>query len=242
MLLCKSVLPRVVIGAIRVRGGAGSCVKVLAISDRVVPQIYDGEAILRGFGDVELVLSCGDLPFHYLEFIVSMLNVPLYYVLGNHCPPVGEDSWGLVSQSPLDGAVNLDNRVVRERGLILAGLQGSMRYNSRPYHQYTEAQMSCKVLKLIPSLLYHRIRYGRYLDVLVTHAPPYGIHDGPDLAHRGFRIFRWFMRCFRPRYLIHGHKHVYDAREARETRYHDTWVVNAYGFKRLEIPPFHPQE
>lgn len=211
--------------------------KVLAISDKVVPQLYDPESILRGFGDVELVLSCGDLPFSYLEFIVSMLNVPLCYVLGNHCPPVHESAPGIVRRSPPGGAVNLDNRVVRERGLILAGLQGSMRYNFRPYHQYTEVQMTYKVLKLVPSLLYHRLRYGRYLDALITHAPPYGIHDGPDLAHRGFRIFRWFMRRFRPRYLIHGHRHVYDPREATETRYHDTWVINAYGFKRLDIRP-----
>jgi len=215
----------------------GGWVRVLAISDKVVPQIYDSEAISRGFGDIELVVSCGDLPFYYLEFIVSTLNVPLYYVLGNHCPPVRGDYPGVTRQSPPGGAVNLDNRVVQERGLILAGLQGSMRYNSRPYHQYTEAQMSYKVLKLIPSLLYHRLRYGRYLDILVTHAPPRGIHDGPDLAHRGFRIFRWFMRRFRPRYLVHGHRHVYDPREATETRYYDTWVVNAYGFKRLEIEP-----
>jgi len=39
------------------------------------------------FGDVELVLSCGDLPYYYLEYIVSMLNVPLLYVHGNHDAP-----------------------------------------------------------------------------------------------------------------------------------------------------------
>ncbi len=210
--------------------------KVLAISDRVVPQIYDGEAILKNFGDVEFILSCGDLPFRYLEFVVSMLNVPLYYVLGNHCPPVRGSYPGIMLKRP-PGGVNLDNRVFRERGLILAGLEGSIRYNDRPYHQYTEGEMWYKVLRLIPALLFHRLRDGRYLDVLVTHAPPYGIHDGSDPAHRGFRVFRWFMRRFRPRYLIHGHKHVYDPREATETRYHDTWVINAYGYKVLEIEP-----
>lgn len=211
--------------------------KILAISDRKVSWIYDSEAILRGFGDVDLVLSCGDLPFYYLDFVVSMLNVPLYYVLGNHCPPVRGSYPGIVRRSPPAGAVNLDNRVVQDRGLILAGLQGSIRYNNRPYHQYTQGEMTRKLLRLIPSLLYHRLRDGRYLDVLVTHSPPRGIHDGPDPAHRGFQAFRWFMRQFRPRYLIHGHKHVYDPREATETRYHDTWVVNAYGYKVLEIEP-----
>ncbi len=34
--------------------------------------------------DVELIVSCGDLPSHYLEYIVFHVNVPLYYVMGNH--------------------------------------------------------------------------------------------------------------------------------------------------------------
>jgi hypothetical protein len=43
--------------------------------------------------------------------------------------------------------------------------------------------------------------YG--LDVLITHAPPEGIHDGSG-AHAGFRAFRWLIDRFPPRYLIHG--------------------------------------
>lgn len=210
--------------------------KVLAISDKVVKRIYD-ESVKERFGNVELVLSCGDLPFYYLEYVVTMLNVPLYYVLGNHCPPVRGDYPGVRIKSPPGGAVNLDSRVINHKGLILAGLEGSIRYNRRPYHQYTEGEMRRKVLGLIPHLLIQRLRHGRYLDVLLTHSPPLGIHDDTDHAHQGFKIFRWFMDTFRPGYLIHGHKHVYDPRETTETRYGDTWVINAYGHKVLNIEP-----
>lgn len=215
--------------------------KVLAISDKVVKQIYD-EGVTQRFGDVDLVLSCGDLPFYYIEYVVTMLNVPVYYVLGNHCPPVRGDYAGVKTKKPPGGAVNLDGRVINHDGLILAGLEGSSRYNRRPYHQYTEGQMRRKVLGLIPALLYQRLRHGRYLDVLVTHAPPLDIQDGSDHAHRGFAVFRWFMEIFQPGYLIHGHQHVYDAREQTVTRYRDTWVINAFGHQVLNVEPGHSAE
>jgi Icc-related predicted phosphoesterase len=90
---------------------------------------------------------------------------------------------------------------------------------------------------LVPALLGNRLRHGRYLDVLVTHAPPYHIHDGADLPHHGFRSFLWLMDHYQPAYLIHGHKHVYDTREETVTRRGSTTIVNSYGFRVLEIEP-----
>jgi Icc-related predicted phosphoesterase len=43
------------------------------------------------------------------------------------------------------------------------------------------------------------------------------------------------MERFRPRYLLHGHVHVYSPFEATETAYGDTHVVNVYGRHILEI-------
>jgi hypothetical protein len=43
------------------------------------------------------------------------------------------------------------------------------------------------------------------------------------------------MERFRPRYLIHGHVHVYSPREITESVYQDTTVINAYGYRTLEI-------
>jgi predicted phosphodiesterase len=59
--------------------------KVLAVSDQVVERIYS-LAANGHFQDVSLILGCGDLPYTYLEYLVSMLNAPLYYVPGNHDP------------------------------------------------------------------------------------------------------------------------------------------------------------
>jgi Icc-related predicted phosphoesterase len=110
-----------------------------------------------------------------------------------------------------------------------------MRYNNNHYFQYTDREMAWKVAGLAPWLALNRLRYGRYLDILITHAPPWGIHDRSDLCHQGFRAFRTVMERFRPRYLIHGHIHVYGPNEVTESLYQDTRVVNAYGYRILEI-------
>ncbi|MFN2164626.1 MAG: hypothetical protein ACK2U9_00010, partial [Anaerolineae bacterium] len=81
----------------------------------------------------------------------------------------------------------------------------------------------------------NRLLYGRYLDILVTHAPPQGIHDKEDPCHRGFRAFLTFMARFRPRYLIHGHVHVYQPAETVESTYRDTCVINTYGYRTFEL-------
>ena len=205
--------------------------RILTISDRVVPILYSPHILTR-LGKIDLVLSCGDLPFYYLDFVSSMLGAPCYYVFGNHAqglelglePPIRRFAGG-----------DLDGRLVYERGILIAGLEGAYRYNRNPRFQYTEREMWLKIARLIPSLLAARLRYGRYLDILITHAPPRGIHDGPDRAHTGFVSFLTFMRWFRPRYLIHGHKHVYRPDEQTRTVYQDTVVINTYGFRVLEI-------
>ncbi len=204
--------------------------KILALSDQVVDSIYSA-AVRERFGDVDLLLSCGDLPYSYLEYVVTMLNVPAFYVHGNHDMP--EDlGQGVLLKEPR-GWVNLDGRTARAGPLLLAGLEGAPRYRPDAPFQYTETEMRWKVIRMLPALLLNRLRYGRYLDILVTHAPPLGIHNDVDLPHRGFAVFRWLMERFRPRYLLHGHKHVYKPQTTR-TRYRETTVVNVYPFAVLE--------
>ena len=94
--------------------------------------------------------------------------------------------------------------------------------------------MKRRLIALIPTLIMNRLRYGRYLDVLVTHAPPAGIHDKNDPCHRGFNAFLWFMKAFKPRWLIHGHIHLYDLQDIRVSKYLDTTVINAYSHYILD--------
>jgi Icc-related predicted phosphoesterase len=211
--------------------------KLLCISDQIDPLVYTA-SIKERFKDVDMILSAGDLPQDYLEFIVTTLNKPLLSVYGNHelegyhFLKHGSDPsspWLNMEQNVAfrSGAIHIGSRVKREGGLLFMGLGGSMRYNSGD-NQYTDFQMWWEIIRLVPRLLFNRFLHGRYLDILLTHAPPLGIHDKEDRCHRGFKPFLWFMRIFKPKYLIHGHIHLYDLADVRLTRYFDTFVINAY--------------
>jgi len=221
--------------------------RILCVSDRVDPVVYSS-AIRDRFKDVDLVLSAGDLPMEYLSFIVSGLNKPLLFVFGNHNleelayyrpradirgRPL-DSTWPSRDHLESSGAVYAGFRALREGGLLVAGLGGSRWYNGGA-NQFTNLQMAFRMLSLIPSLVWNRFFHGRFLDILLTHAPPEGIHDREDPCHRGFRPFLWFMRAFRPRLLVNGHVHLYDLTASRITEYGKTTVVNAFSHCILEL-------
>jgi Icc-related predicted phosphoesterase len=200
-------------------------VKILCVSDTVVPQLESAANLRRRYNDIDLIISCGDLPPVYLEFITSVLNVPLYYVRGNHDE--------IYDERP-PGGDNLHGRVLTYKGLTFAGLEGSIRYNKGKI-QYTESQMMQMVLKMGLRVGYDRFRNGHGVDVLVTHSPPFGIHDAEDLPHTGFKSLLKFMEWYKPRYMIHGHVHTYDRRKATRTKYGDTCIMNINPYTVLEV-------
>ena len=201
--------------------------RVLAISDVIVEALYS-PALRELARDVEFVVSCGDLPSAYLEYIVTTIDKPLYYVMGNH------GARGGAREYP-EGCINLDGRVINHNGLVLAGLEGSMRYNDAPKYQYTENGMRRKILSLSRHMWVNRLRYGRFLDVLVTHSPPFGIHDLSDPAHVGFKSLLEFVDRYHPDYLLHGHTHLYDNRAQRQSVRGHTLIINTYAYKFLDL-------
>jgi Icc-related predicted phosphoesterase len=207
-------------------------VKILFVSDKVVEHLYS-PVILQRCQDVELIIGCGDLPYYYLEYLLSMLNVPLVFVHGNHDPEQEYLSDGTAIRGP-SGGVNLHCSTQKEKGLLLAGLEGSIRYKDGSF-QYSQREMWLNVFYLVPRLLINKMIYGRYLDILVAHSPPYGIHNGDDRIHVGFKAFMWLMKVFQPRYFIHGHRHVYNPTEITQTQLQQTTVINIYPYKVLDI-------
>ncbi len=207
-------------------------IKILAVSDRVDETIYS-PAIEELYGGVDLVLSCGDLPLRYLEYIVTKLDVPLLYVLGNHDQGVFTSNGQFKAEA--EGCTNVDGRIMEVKGLLIGGLEGSMYYSQDATHQYSEWDMQRRAMRMLPALWTNKLRHGRFLDILITHAPPYRIHDDLDPCHTGFQTFRWLMETYHPRYLVHGHQHLYGSNEAIRTTYHQTEVVNAYGCQLIEL-------
>ncbi len=207
--------------------------RLMAVSDQVVEHLYHG-AVANHWPKVNLLLGCGDLPYYYLDFLSSAFDVPLLYVRGNHDAHAYMTADGR-NQTSVESGRNIHGLVLKEQGLLIAGLEGSMRYRPKAKCMYTEEEMAWEILPLLPTLLWNRIRYGRALDILVTHSPPYGIHDLPDRAHTGFKVFLTLMKWARPRYLLHGHIHTRLNSDPQITRYEATTVMNVYPYRFMEI-------
>jgi Icc-related predicted phosphoesterase len=205
--------------------------KVLAVSDQVVERIYT-LAVSGHFRDVDLVLGCGDLPYTYLEYLLSILNVPLYYVPGNHDPVYHPDR----KLSRAEGGSNLDLKTAFAKGFLLAGLGGSIRYRPDGVNQYTQGEAFLRAYRLTSRILFSQLRHRRNLDILITHSPPFGIHDEDSKAHRGLKALNFLIRVARPRYHFHGHTHFYrNNLEDSVTQIEQTTIMNIFPYKLIEI-------
>jgi hypothetical protein len=207
--------------------------RVLAVADMVSPQLYHCD-VNDWLGPVDLLVSCGDLPPDYLDFLMSMIGVPMVHVLGNHCYVPHDPVTGRCSSDAYLGVFNLHGKLADYRGLLMAGVEGCPMYSRGP-HQYTEQQVAWNLLRMYPSLMLEKARSGRYLDLLVTHAPPRGIHDNEDVAHKGFGILRSFIERFKPALVLHGHTHRYDPTLPVYSRHGDTHIVNVYGHCLIDL-------
>lgn len=216
--------------------------KVLAVTDEVDPRIYS-TTVRDRMGDVDFVVSCGDVPATYLEYLTDALHKDVYYVLGNHAEELVREGRRGELRHPL-GATDLGFKIVRDprTGILFAGLPGSPRYLEHAPVQFTEREMTMRILRMVPRLLWNRIRHGRYIDILVTHAPPRDVGDREDTAHRGFKVMRTFVKWARPAYQLHGHVHLYDRSQGILTRLHDTDVINVYPYQKLDLHfPYLPE-
>src|SRR5690606_5312286 len=107
-----------------------------------MPQLENAANLRRRYNDIDVVISCGDMPSAYLDFISTILGKPLMYVRGNHDE--------MYEQTP-PGGVNLHENVTEFMGLTFVGLESSIRYNKGTI-QYSQGEMKRKVVKLAPQL------------------------------------------------------------------------------------------
>ena len=194
--------------------------KILAVADQVEPILYEPGSY-KSFPDIDLIVSCGDLPAEYLTYLVTVFNVPLLYVSGNHD--------GGYNFNPPQGCVNLHGNVVVHKGIRIAGLEGCNWYNGGPF-QYTEKQMARMVLKTRFKIWWHR-----GIDLIVSHAPLRNVHDTKDACHRGFECFGDLVDRCSPHYFLHGHIHTtFKNDEERKTVVNKTDVINTFGYHVFE--------
>ena len=204
--------------------------KILAISDTPSKALWDYCSRERLAG-VDLILSCGDLPKKYLEYITNFTAAPILYVHGNH------DGCYRTEGEP-GGCICVDDQVYVWKGLRIMGLGGSIRYNNREdSFQYTEREMRRRAHKLS-----RRAHQVGGIDLLLTHSPAAGLNDNTDRAHKGFECFNDLMDEYEPQWFVHGHVHLnYDAKLPRVCARGRTTVINATERYVFEIPDPDPE-
>lgn len=199
--------------------------KILMIADREEERFwgdwtYKSKEALSGVG---LVLSAGDLDPDYLEFLVTMLNVPLVYVRGNHD--------GIYDSRPPEGCDDADGRIFEAAGLRILGLGGSMRYDPDAADMYTEDEMKRRIRPVQRRLAADRLRGREGFDILLTHAPCRGYGDMDDLPHTGFDCFNSLLERYRPKIHCFGHVHrEYGGFERMTEHPSGAKLINANGF------------
>lgn len=205
--------------------------KILSLSDVCVPFIYS-QSVKDRFTEIDMILGCGDLPYYYLEYVLTALHAPLMFVRGNHDKEIEFSTAG--KRTYPYGGIDLHQRVVEHDGFIFAGVEGSIRYKPGKF-QYSQEEMWINVLKLIPSLIINRARSGRFLDIFITHAPPKGIYNCNDQTHKGINAFQWLDIVFKPAFHFHGHIHLYRPDDPVETLIGKTRIINTFRFQETEI-------
>jgi Icc-related predicted phosphoesterase len=206
-------------------------VKILVVSDEVVERLYS--LCTNGhFSDIELILGCGDLPYPYLENLLTFLNVPLMYVPGNHDPTYNPNS----TLAYVEGGSNLDLKLKRYKKFLIGGFGGSIHYRPNGTNQYTQSEAYFRALRMFPRLIVNRMNYGRALDILITHSPPFGIHDEDSQAHQGLKAINWLLRVAQPRYHFHGHTHFQRRNiSPSETHHGITRIINIFPYKIIDV-------
>ena len=196
--------------------------KILAISDEEAPALWDYYTPGK-LAQYDLILSSGDLNPNYLSFLVTMARCPLLYVHGNH-----DASY---SRTPPEGCDCIEDHLVVYNGVRILGLGGCRKYHPGE-HQYTDRQMRRRIRKLR-----FQLWRSKGVDIVVTHAPPEGLGDAEDPAHRGFAALRELLDKYHPAYLLHGHIHLrYGQDKTRVREYNGTTLINVSERYELDIP------
>lgn len=204
----------------------GDPIRLLAISDERDPTL-ESAASRAGMGAIDLIVGAGDLEPEYLSFVADAFHAPLRYIRGNHDegPAWADTRRGLLPNPMRDGAI------VQEVGVRLVGFSGSPVYN--------QGGMQVSALGMWLRVMAASGRASRQRPVIVvTHAPPRGVNDDQDLAHRGFTAFRWLADRLEPPLWLHGHTAlVRRGIDDRTARHNGTLFYNCTGATLVELRP-----
>lgn len=161
----------------------------------------------------DAVVLLGDLEPEWVDQLGRFADLPVLGVYGNH-----DDGRYLQARNTTD--LHLTTAQVGD--LTFTGFQGCVRYRRDAPLQYTQRE-AARLARRLPSA-----------DVLLSHAPPRGVHEEPDdRAHEGFDALLAYIERVQPRMALHGHT---PAPQRRAQRIGATTVIHVVGAQLFEVP------
>jgi uncharacterized protein len=161
----------------------------------------------------DAVVLLGDLSPDWLDPLGRFSDLPIMGVYGNH-----DDGRYLEARNLTD----LHLCGVEVGPLRFTGFEGCVQYRYGAPLQYTQKEAR-RMARRLPEA-----------DVLLSHAPPAGIHEEPDdRAHEGFEALRDYIERVQPRLALHGHTPPPPRGTARIGA---TKVVHVVGSSLVEVP------
>ncbi len=185
--------------------------KILAIADRAAKESI--RSILEREGNVDLICTLGDLDYFSLIELKDIHNIPKIGVYGNHC------SGSYLKEL---GITNIHLNTFEYKGLVFGGFEGSVRYKNDPYAPMYTQEEAAEMLADFPKV-----------DVMLCHCPPFGINDGEEIAHQGFKALRKYIEKYQPKYLLHGH--TYPTENTIFTKHQETNIIYVFSDKIVEL-------
>ncbi len=164
----------------------------------------------------DVICLLGDLDIFIVRPLRQVTDIPIVGVYGNHC-----------HRGYLDdiGATDLHLKTIDIKGVKFGGFEGSVRYKNNPDAPMLTQEEANELVEALPPV-----------EVLISHCPPYGVHDEPnetDKSHEGFRALRHYDEIFKPKYHLHGH--TYPCSDKCSTMLGQTEVIFTQNIQAFEI-------
>lgn len=158
-------------------------IRLLALADQE-PHIPLARLVRHHQPDAVVLL--GDLEPHWVDQLGRFADLPVLGVYGNH-----DDGKYLEARNTTD--LHLTSAEVGD--VVFAGFEGCVRYKRGAALQYSQREAH-RLARRLPAA-----------DVLLSHAPPRGVHEEPDddRAHQGFEALLAYIEQVQPRLAFHGH-------------------------------------
>lgn len=185
--------------------------KILAIADQKPTQ-----SIATTIADVQpdVIVTLGDLDYFDIQDLDMVTTIPKLGVYGNHCSGKYFEELGIS---------NMHLKTQEIQGVVFGGFEGCVRYKESSYAKMYTQEEASQLLATFP-----------YVDVMLCHAPPYGVNDEPDdPTHAGFHGTRAYVERTHPKHLFHGH--TYPTAETLVTQLGNTQIHYVSGMAVLDI-------